>query len=687
MDNNITEAPQKKRGRRLLIIFGSVFGGLLVVFAACLALVLYCSRPITVEAGEDFGIPQIEESKLLSAVCSIPDDAIDTGKCGEQRLTVTIFGFVKRDISVFVKDTVSPTVETLNVIAPMGTELKATDFIKSVTDLFNTDVAFNGAPPDTDTVGEYKVELKITDSSGNSTVTSGNLEVTGKAAEVHIELGENDPLGVVKAHFPDDSDFDISNIDPSKIGSYTAYSRTESYIHIFTVSVGDTTPPTAVAQNILIRKGETVSAEMLVKDISDRTKVSVRFDGDADFTKPGIQNVAVVLEDAAGNTATITAKVEICDIPDKITLQSGFTSAELDAALFGPKGSAFYSLTVVNRSDILKLKSGECDVKLKGDMGELTVKLTVKDTTPPVLTLKSISVAPGAQISPSDFVVSCKDASAVTYSFKSIPNTKVSGNATVTVIATDSFGNSTSKTATLHVTKDTVPPVIYGVTDLSIVSPENISYVRGVYAVDAVDGEVRVIVDSSAVNIDINGVYPVKYTAVDNSGNKAEITVKVTVNIITVKDTATAAADAVLDVIINDSMTQREKAWAIYSWSSKNIRYSNATSYLMGQFYEGAASGFSVRYGNCYIYYSVTSLLLTRAGIENIEIQRDDPARPHYWNLVKIDGKWYHLDTCPHYAGHKKTVFLWTDAQVAEYSRDEVEDYYSFNPSLYPKTP
>ncbi len=152
----------------------------------------------------------------------------------------------------------------------------------------------------------------------------------------------------------------------------------------------------------------------------------------------------------------------------------------------------------------------------------------------------------------------------------------------------------------------------------------------------------------------------------------------------TSEEAAIAAADLVLEKIVESSMTPREKAKEIYDWASDRITYSNSTSYLMGDFYQSAFSGLTYRRGNCYTYFAVTSLLLTRAGVENIEIQRNDPAKPHYWNLVKIDGKWYHLDTCPHFAGHQKEVFLWTDSQVAEYSQYEVSGYYSFDPSLYP---
>ena len=107
----------------------------------------------------------------------------------------------------------------------------------------------------------------------------------------------------------------------------------------------------------------------------------------------------------------------------------------------------------------------------------------------------------------------------------------------------------------------------------------------------------------------------------------------------------------------------------------------------MGKYIEAAYSGFTKHIGNCYTYYAVASVLLSRAGIENIEIQRNNPHAPHYWNLVKIGGNWYHLDTCPKWKSHPIKTFLLTDWQVKQYSLYELEGYYSFDESLYPATP
>ena len=100
-----------------------------------------------------------------------------------------------------------------------------------------------------------------------------------------------------------------------------------------------------------------------------------------------------------------------------------------------------------------------------------------------------------------------------------------------------------------------------------------------------------------------------------------------------------------------------------------------------------AYSGFVNGRGDCYVYYAMSRALLDGAGIENMKICRDNPAKPHFWNLVNCGDGWYHFDTCPHYKNYPLEAFMLTDREVEEYSKNCVEEYYSFDKSLYPATP
>lgn len=143
-----------------------------------------------------------------------------------------------------------------------------------------------------------------------------------------------------------------------------------------------------------------------------------------------------------------------------------------------------------------------------------------------------------------------------------------------------------------------------------------------------------------------------------------------------------AMADVILAGIVNDSMTQRQKAEAIYAWVRGNFRYTghSATRDWVQEAYEGIRR----RHGDCYTYFAVSQELLTRCGIPCIEVIRSTD-NDHYWNLVQLeDGNWYHFDTTPRRAGGY--FCLWTDGQMLSYSAQH-GGCFAFDRSLYPPTP
>lgn len=142
-----------------------------------------------------------------------------------------------------------------------------------------------------------------------------------------------------------------------------------------------------------------------------------------------------------------------------------------------------------------------------------------------------------------------------------------------------------------------------------------------------------------------------------------------------------AMADQILSVVVNDSMSQRDKAVAIYQWIRGNITYKNqeiGTDWVFS-----AYDGLRRRRGDCYTFYAISVELLSRVGIPSIEVIRDTDNN-HYWNLVQIDGSWYHFDSTPRY---DNAVFcLWTDGQMEAYSAPR-NNCRHFDRRLYPATP
>lgn len=98
----------------------------------------------------------------------------------------------------------------------------------------------------------------------------------------------------------------------------------------------------------------------------------------------------------------------------------------------------------------------------------------------------------------------------------------------------------------------------------------------------------------------------------------------------------------ILNDIINDDMTDREKVETIHDYIINNTvydterletgiaKYSSDTSY--GVLFEG--------YGFCSGYANTMAIFLELIGLKNYKIASDN----HVWNYVFLDNNWYHID-------------------------------------------
>ncbi len=246
----------------------------------------------------------------------------------------------------------------------------------------------------------------------------------------------------------------------------------------------------------------------------------------------------------------------------------------------------------------------------------------------------------------------------------------------------------TSETTTEETTEPTVldntAPEITGAVDLLAQTGDKISYRTGVTVNDDIDDSVQLQIDSSQVNIKEPGVYPVIYSAEDAAGNSTEIEVKITV----IEKTQSQhdpeelfqTADGILAEITTPEMSQIEQAEAIYWWTKQHIAYvnhSDKTSWI-----DGAWQGINQGSGDCFNYFSVAKLLLTRAGIENQDIIKSTGS--HYWSLVNVGDGWYHFDTTPRKAGGE--FFMLTDDEIIAYSNQHGNSHV-WDRSKYPWTP
>lgn len=236
---------------------------------------------------------------------------------------------------------------------------------------------------------------------------------------------------------------------------------------------------------------------------------------------------------------------------------------------------------------------------------------------------------------------------------------------------------------------DKTPPVIK-TSSIEVILNSNVSYKKEIEVSDNYDVAAAIVVnvDNSKVNLASVGYYTLVCTATDTSGNqvKKEIGVSV-VDSVSVKHTQEEIdklADAVLAKIINNSMTAKQKAQAIYTYTRSNISYK--VNREKGDWLQGAYDGLASKNGDCFTFCATARALLTRAGIKNSVIQKEITANTsqtnHYWNIIDIGDGWYHFDTTPRMDGTQ--FFMWTDARLKAYS-DSHSGSHNFTRSKYPK--
>lgn len=403
--------------------------------------------------------------------------------------------------------------------------------------------------------------------------------------------------------------------------------------------------------------------------------------------KTGDQDVAIVMQLEDGTTRTENAVLAVrqrvlhyelgSDTTAQELLGRGFEEAEVSKPLkeFSEIGS--YPLTVTNN----------------GREKDFTV--VVQDTVAPVMTFRSdLLFYTHQKLTVMDFVQSCDDQSAVEYHFAGEPDTMTEGIHEVTLVVTDAAGNSATAEVQYKVEGDGEPPVFDGIEEMHTIAGIPVSYLRGVTATDGSDGAVEVTAsEPEGFSYRKAGTYVITYTAEDMAGNAAEATAKLVVlPAITdieklTSDDVFRIGDKIIEGIKQNTNVKDQKVYAraIYNYVQEHMFYSDNKDILDWQ--HAAVLAIYNGYGDCRNYYAFARLLLTCGGFENMTVEKEKTAdwqNNHYWNLVKINGAWYHFDTTPRF--DVSDFFMWTDAQMDNYSARN-DNCFNRDKSLYPPTP
>lgn len=328
---------------------------------------------------------------------------------------------------------------------------------------------------------------------------------------------------------------------------------------------------------------------------------------------------------------------------------------------------------------------GEYYVVLTVKGKEYSSTLEILDRTAPTATAvdytTEVAVVPNA----SDLVTKINDVSDVTVSYVKEPDVSKGGNATAKVKLTDAYGNSSTMDINIWVTSDEEPPVIEGAVDMEYFIGESIAYKTGITVTDNETVTPQLTVDNSQVDLNAEGTYPVTYTATDDAGNTATITVNLTLKEkpkdYVDEETVLKLAQKVLDEITNDSMSDMQVAFAIYRWTSTKIAYTGSSD--KSSWTKGAYQAFTQRAGDCFNYFAAAKALFNAAGIENVDVIKSDTSHSsHFWNLINLGDGWYHVDCTP-----RRNVgyfFMNTDEELEAYSKKN-KNSHIFDTEAYPE--
>lgn len=122
-------------------------------------------------------------------------------------------------------------------------------------------------------------------------------------------------------------------------------------------------------------------------------------------------------------------------------------------------------------------------------------------------------------------------------------------------------------------------------------------------------------------------------------GNKSTITVEARYRE-SIEESAEVdrAADKALAEMLKPGMNDHEKVKAIHDWIVKAVDYDQSLSYYTA--YNAISLGKAV----CQGYSLLGHRMLEKAGIPVLIAEGTVQTGEHAWNMVQLDGQWYHMD-------------------------------------------
>ena len=203
-------------------------------------------------------------------------------------------------------------------------------------------------------------------------------------------------------------------VDSSVPGEYQVSIKCGLFSYKCTAIIEDTIAPTAEAVTVYYNEGETVEAEQFVKNIQDKTKTTVAFVNEPDYSFKGKQDIEVNITDAGDNSTVVKSAMITRVAQTELIMEAGDDFPPLEAFLKNQNQEAAF---VTDVSKIDTKHPAEYDIEIAANGVNYTTKLIIKDTIPPVIEFRNLSVYNVDTVGIKDFVVSENDSTEIKYSF------------------------------------------------------------------------------------------------------------------------------------------------------------------------------------------------------------------------------------------------------------------------------
>lgn len=275
-------------------------------------------QDVTIELGQP--LPQItafltEYAHPDRATLETPEQDIDLSRAGQQSLTFS-HGGKEETVVLHIVDTTVPQVSFREVIADVDAVLTPEDFVESVFDLSEVQIAFAQPLNPPESYGDATAMIVVTDASGNTVTAQCKIRYVWMYAEFTLELGQRLQKADVLMNPEKDSDLltqeELDAISDGGPGTYTITGEIGDVTCQCVVTVVDTTAPALELQDVSVYADEGITLEAFLVSWSDASQdVTIEWAAEPDLTTAGYQTVTIVATDASGNVTTAEAGLTV----------------------------------------------------------------------------------------------------------------------------------------------------------------------------------------------------------------------------------------------------------------------------------------------------------------------------------------------------------------------------------------